>query len=160
MKPPKHFLSNVDAQSSTGDCLECGPEVPLYMNGKRGWRCKAALQAYQRERNKTRPKRPYDPEKARDVRLKRFYGLTTEQWETMFDSQGRRCAICGTENPGVHDYWATDHDRRCCPGRTSCGVCVRGILCSNCNVGIGHLQESCRILAAACEYLSKQVINQ
>jgi hypothetical protein len=27
----------------------------------------------------------------------------------------------------------TDHDHECCPGRRSCGHCVRGVVCATCN---------------------------
>ena len=27
-------------------------------------------------------------------RLRKAYGITSEQWEALFESQGRRCAIC------------------------------------------------------------------
>jgi hypothetical protein len=30
-----------------------------------------------------------------------------------------------------------DHDHACCPGRQSCGECVRGFVHHSCNIGIG-----------------------
>lgn len=35
---------------------------------------------------------------------------------------------------------------------------VRGLLCDNCNRGIGHLQEDITVLAAAVSYLTKGAI--
>ena len=35
-----------------------------------------------------------------------------------------------------------DHDHNCCDGSFSCGKCVRGILCSQCNTALGLLSDS------------------
>ncbi len=69
------------------------------------------------------------------VRRKK-YGLTPEIWGLIFDQQGRRCRICGVAEPGGRG-WSTDHDHGCCPGKNTCGQCVRGILCHRCNVHLG-----------------------
>jgi len=71
------------------------------------------------------------------------------------ESQGNRCAICGTVAPGERG-WHFDHDARCCKYRDvrrRCGGCERGILCSLCNVAIGMLQEDAQVMRAAADYI-------
>lgn len=76
--------------------------------------------------------------------LKRLYNLTLEEWETMFNGQGRACAICKTLDPG-HKWWCTDHDHKTKK--------VRGVLCHKCNAGIGLLQDSHAVLQNGIFYL-------
>lgn len=83
--------------------------------------------------------------------LRRYYGLTPEQYQSMLDGQGGVCAICGgTEKRRNLDV---DHDRSCCPGRNSCGECVRGLLCNACNMGLGKFGSDPERLEAAARYL-------
>lgn len=63
------------------------------------------------------------------------------------------CDICG----GRHDTdrrLHVDHDHRCCPGKRSCGKCVRGFLCTRCNIRLVAIED-----AAWCDqarqYLSR-----
>lgn len=84
------------------------------------------------------------------------YGITAEQFEAMFEAQGRRCKICRTDKPGAQTAgrWHIDHDHACCPGRKgSCGKCLRGILCGNCNLGLGNMKDDPVIVRAALDYL-------
>jgi hypothetical protein len=61
--------------------------------------------------------------------------------------------ICNLEFPG--GKFNVDHDHSCCNGETTCGRCVRGILCSGCNGGIGLLRDDITILTKAIEYLNR-----
>ena len=87
---------------------------------------------------------PVQVKAKRRQRTLKQYGLTPEQWDTLFAKQGHACAICRSPNPNGPN-WATDHDHL--TGK------VRGILCSRCNTGIGQLQESHTLLRLAAEYL-------
>lgn len=74
------------------------------------------------------------------------YGLDASDWDELFQKQGGRCAICGTDQVSPRRGWHTDHDHE--------AGAVRGILCPGCNVGLGHFREDPKILAAAIEYLA------
>lgn len=77
------------------------------------------------------------------------YGLTPEQYQALWDAQEGKCYIC-KRNKGN----CVDHDHKCCPGKTSCGKCVRGLLCNPCNKGVlGHLRDNIQALIRAITYL-------
>jgi hypothetical protein len=109
---------------------------------------------YMKDRNaEWRANNPDKVQAQRQATRLRQHGLTQEQYDELFESQGGCCAICGTTDPGPN--WAIDHDHSCCGDdvRYRCGECVRGILCPNCNTGIGMLQDDLARLEAAITYL-------
>ena len=71
------------------------------------------------------------PEARRKSHLKTAYQLSLEEYEKLLASQDGVCAIC-KRSPKSRRL-AVDHDHSCCPGKSSCGECVRGLLCTNCN---------------------------
>ena len=77
---------------------------------------------------------------ARTYHLKRRYGVTAAEVEAMVAAQGGRCAVC-REAPAEH----VDHDHR--TGR------VRGVLCFNCNGGLGQFRDRDDLMARAIAYL-------
>ena len=68
------------------------------------------------------------------------YGLTTEQITEMKKSG---CELCGTEKNLHIDH---NHDTNE----------IRGVLCTNCNRGLGHFKDSPELLKKAAEYLEKK----
>ncbi len=83
----------------------------------------------------------------RQQRLKR-YGLTLQTFNEMLEGQRHRCKICLTFVPGgFHNQWAVDHCHR--TGK------VRGLLCNNCNKGLGHFKDSSILLFRAQFYLEE-----
>lgn len=89
----------------------------------------------------------------RDMRLIRQYGISVDRYEEMLTAQGGGCAIC--QRPEGTTSLHIDHDHSCCPERKkSCGNCIRGLLCEDCNRAIGMLQDSPRLLVNAIGYLN------
>jgi hypothetical protein len=78
-------------------------------------------------------------------RIKNHYGLTKEQYLAL----GNKCFICGsTEKLNV------DHDHSCCSGPKTCGKCVRGLLCMNCNLTIGKYNDNPEVFIKMSRYLN------
>lgn len=95
----------------------------------------------------------------RRANLKAKFGLSLEDYDRMLAEQGGTCAICpATEAGGRHNtFFAVDHDHACCPGKGSCGKCVRGLLCAKCNFALGQFDDDPdRLMAAVAYLLSRQ----
>lgn len=89
----------------------------------------------------------------RAAHLKRTYGMTLERYRAMLASQDGKCAICPAL-PREDRALDVDHDHSCCPGSTSCGKCVRGLLCERCNVLLGRAADSANLLMGCATYLT------
>lgn len=87
--------------------------------------------------------RAKNPLRAKGYDLKRRFGVSLPEYEDLLKQQDGKCAICGQV-----DQWfglAVDH----CHGTKK----VRGLLCSQCNRGIGMFRDSPDLLRKAAEYL-------
>lgn len=81
--------------------------------------------------------------------LKRTYGITPEEYDMMLQEQGGVCAICGDDRvPAHYTGLVPDHDH-------STGK-VRGLLCNQCNLMLGHARDDISILAKGIEYLNEE----
>lgn len=84
----------------------------------------------------------------RSHHLRSTYGITLEEYENLFESQGRKCAICGSPSSGGPGRnFHVDHDHK--TGK------VRGLLCCNCNFVVGHSLDNPEILMRAADYLNR-----
>ena len=84
----------------------------------------------------------------------RQYGLD----EAAYSELGDTCRICGAVEPGYgRKNFFIDHDHACCPpspGRKrSCGECVRGLLCGDCNFGLSKFKDDPKLLRKAADYI-------
>lgn len=85
------------------------------------------------------------------------YGLDQTTYDALIAAQGGACAICHVQfNDDIAPV--VDHDHTCCPTKSTCGRCVRGILCGPCNSLIGMAEDDLEILQSAIHYLDRQVI--
>lgn len=74
-------------------------------------------------------------------------GITLHEYDEMFERQGNKCKICGSEETGTRSQgrFHVDHDHL--TGK------IRGLLCSRCNHGLGHFKDNIKFLMAAIRYL-------
>ena len=135
-------------ESGRKKCPMCGEDKPLSNFGRRFGRKKHLWKAYCRpcsakyESEWRRKSARY--RRAASTRQRR--GFTPEQAAELLRAQGNVCGICAAPSPGKKD-WHADHDHR--TGK------IRGMLCGNCNRGIGYLRDDPRILQEAIDYLRR-----
>jgi len=87
--------------------------------------------------------------KARLTGLKVRYGLDAQAYAALLDGQGGMCAICKAAHVDAHrQRLVVDHCHT--TGK------LRGLLCSRCNTGIGHMKDSPETCLAAAAYLKEK----
>lgn len=79
----------------------------------------------------------------------RKYGLTADDWFALLEVQENRCGICRADSAGGKGLWHIDHCHE--TGR------VRGLLCHQCNVGLGNFKDDPGLLRTAIAYLEAVV---
>lgn len=82
--------------------------------------------------------------------LLRRYGLDEIAYQSLYDSQNGLCAICRKVPTGNGNHSVLHIDHCHTTGK------VRGLLCFDCNTGIGHLQYNLRIIDSSIKYLSQR----
>lgn len=65
------------------------------------------------------------------------YKLTRERYLKMLATG---CGVCGKLLDTNGAQLVVDHDHSCCPGKNTCGECVRGLLCTRHNIMAGFLE--------------------
>lgn len=124
-------------------------------DGLQAW-CKHCRRAYQREKYIPRPWPGAEEREAkrRSDKMRYRYGITPEDYDALLLMQGGRCAGCGIVAARVGKRLDIDHDHACCDGnRRSCGRCVRGLLCHNCNIAAGFSLDNPHTLRSLAGYV-------
>jgi Recombination endonuclease VII len=86
-----------------------------------------------------------------EYHLRRTFGLSIEQFNQMLSDQEGKCKLC---RDVLYKTPCVDHDHSCCPGKKSCGKCIRGLLCFSCNTALGNLKDDVIRLQLAIDYLN------
>lgn len=108
---------------------------------------KLSQKKYNEALNKNPIRKKYMRDHNRNNGLKRWYGITLEQYNLIFNQQNGCCAICDQHQSNFKRALAVDHSH-------TTGE-VRGLLCSLCNNAIGLLKEDINRLEKAKIYLNK-----
>jgi len=86
------------------------------------------------------------PEKKKKSRIRGQYDMSMEDFEELMALQNGACAICGHSDMSDKNIFpVVDHCHE--SGK------VRGLLCMNCNQGLGKFKDSTSNLTAAMAYL-------
>lgn len=166
-----------DYPTGEKECVDCGQSRPAidfkldrrFPDGL-SQRCKSCVRAWREQSMEGMT--PEDMEAFQDRRAKstdraalsrrvatlRNYHLPLADYEQRLKEQDYRCALCGEMETAARgeQVWdlAVDHDHECCPEKsTSCGKCVRGLVCSRCNIGLGMFGDDVEVMLSAVEYL-------
>ena len=121
-------------------CIHCGKQkheksFHVSGNGKRGNVCHACKRK-KHEQNNPEYKRRH----TRRRYLKHTYGISSSDYEDMYQKQSGKCAICSLQDKLYIDHC---HDTGA----------IRGLLCNKCNSGIGFLNDDPNLLHNAYKYL-------
>ncbi len=141
-------------------CKGIKPKVDFskFKHGKDGLKswckccCKKANLIWQRENkekcreaNKRSHKKNYCPDKNRELKLLSRYNISLEQYKVQEKYQDYKCIICGASEGRAGKRLQVDHCH-------TTGE-IRGLLCDNCNGGLGQFKDSTKRLNNAIKYL-------
>jgi Recombination endonuclease VII len=134
-------------------CNTCKKLLPLeaysnrksFKDGKEN-KCRSCRYAYNKQHRKN------NPDKTKVYRKKSnlwaSYKITLDQYNIFLESQNYKCAICKIhvdQVGGRHGTLNVDHCHN--TGK------IRGLLCSNCNTGLGQFKDNTNRLKSAISYL-------
>jgi hypothetical protein len=107
-----------------------------------------AVAEYQKEYHKEYRERDEAKAATHSRNLWKNYKMTPTEFNELWEAQSGKCAICSVEmapRGRAKNSAAVDHNHE--------SGAVRGLLCRNCNAGIGYLMDDPDLLIAAAEYL-------
>lgn len=91
------------------------------------------------------------PKYTRETHIKRKYNLLIEQYNQMLDEQHNKCLICNYKFGQKKGDCYVDH----CHTTNE----VRGLLCQNCNTGLGNFKDDSDRLIRATNYLNNHLLK-
>lgn len=120
-------------------CLVCAADIVR--------RRRATPEGQQTHRDSSNRWREANKERHADNNARRNYGVEHGTYDQMLTAQEGKCAICRTNEPGTGiGRFAIDHCHT--SGK------VRGLLCSNCNRGLGYFKDDPARIRRAIDYVN------
>lgn len=143
----KEWYERVGRERARQRRLVNGPQKRTYGAKEREYRKQYYTTNRETIRAKEKVRRQADrlahPERYQAYARNFFYGLSQEQFAAMVTAQGGACALCRR----VPSKLVVDHDHT--TDR------VRALLCTKCNVGLGHFNDDVGLLGDAIAYLRR-----
>lgn len=149
-------MDSLPVQKQCSKCLEFKQLDQFYQHPKalykRQSQCKSCRVLIQREYRELNPdinkkidRKKYLRSKVqlKNERYLRNYGITLKDFNDLLEKQNNECLICQEKNKRFH----LDHCHK--TGK------IRGILCAQCNTGIGLFKENVEYLTNAIRYITK-----
>lgn len=134
-------------------CTSCKCELPLdKFRVRSGNKTRSECRECENAKERGRHRYKYDRDKDRSYKLRRLYGVDTDDVQRFLIEQNGKCPICN----GILD---PDGIRASRPYVDHCHETgkVRGLLCHHCNTGLGYFKDSRERLEAAVAYLASAV---
>jgi hypothetical protein len=159
---PENRLKDLNLSGPFKVCSKCNIEKDCSLfsfNRRKGIlmsKCKQCDSEYHKEARRKkalernpRPVGPYgkfsDPRYGSNRTRVIRYGIGPEDYDEMFINQQGCCAICNKHQLDLKRKLSVDHNH-------STGI-VRGLLCDECNLGLGKFRDSVGMLKDAILYL-------
>lgn len=148
-------------QTGTKWCPTCKVEKPLaaytvYKIGKRKGHpagsckeCRTVLHKTRKRADPTIYERIEWPSK-----LKKLYGITVEQYDTLLAEQNGACAVCGSKSSYSRNYRSTARAKLSVDHCHATGK-IRGLLCTRCNRALGLIGDNIETALRMSEYLKR-----
>lgn len=134
-------------------CPGCKATVDVslfaFSNKERG-----ILSSYCKTHDATRRRKHYitNTDKAIDRQYKYNYGIDGDVYIELFLKQQGKCAVCGRAEDRMHYSkvmrLAVDHCHK--TGK------IRGLLCRECNLALGHLEDNAERIRALLKYVEQE----
>ena len=142
-------------------CNKCGETKSLEDFPKRKDSKDGRLNSCKVCEGKRKAKYRYTEEQWKEWRLKKNYGITMDDYQTLLESQNHSCAICGVHIDDYVSQCANSENKfakRKSKQNFSVDHChttgkIRGLLCFRCNLVLGYAQDNKEVLLNAVRYL-------
>ena len=126
-------------------CSTCGEQKPASEFPPNRRKCRPCVAQYLSNWKQE------NPHKIREYNLLKDFGITHEEYIKMHEAQNGLCGICGEPEKAFMKtktmFLAVDHDHE--TGE------IRGLLCTNCNNGLGRFKDNIDLLKKAIQYIEK-----
>lgn len=127
------------------------PEEREERNRKRKERYASDLEFREKEKAQARAWAAQNTHRKRNSRLKSEFNITLEEYNILLEKQNGQCAICGKKSTGIQETGKRERSMHVDHNHETGEV--RGLLCPQCNFGIGQFKDNPQILRAAADYL-------